>query len=135
MSKGNPAVPTATLVALYESGMTFRAIGERYGVSFQTLAEQYKNAGYTARPKSQKKYFPIPCPTCKEHFTPRSRRQVWCSPKCIRHTKVTHCKRGHRLDGDNLYVNKRDQSTRCRKCVQIRQRQYYRRKTQEQSHE
>ena len=30
--------------------------------------------------------------------------------------KKTHCKRGHHLSGDNLYVNPRDGSRHCRSC-------------------
>lgn len=41
--------------------------------------------------------------------------------------KKTHCKRGHELKGDNLYIRPKNNQRRCSECRRIADRNYYKR--------
>ena len=41
--------------------------------------------------------------------------------------KLTHCKRGHPLSGENLYINATSGNRQCRSCKQTRNYEQYRR--------
>lgn len=46
------------------------------------------------------------------------------SPSALNVAK-THCKRGHPLSGDNLYINPAHGGRVCKKCTAMYQREYY----------
>ena len=39
--------------------------------------------------------------------------------------KKTHCKRGHELNGNNLYIRPKNNQRRCTECRRIADRKYY----------
>jgi hypothetical protein len=45
---------------------------------------------------------------------------------------ITHCKRGHALEGDNVLIRKNDGGRQCKKCQRIRMDEYQQRQQQQQ---
>jgi len=129
-----PRVPNVVLIGDYLAGDTLREIGARYGVSFQSLAIQLKNAGYEPRPKNsnRRKYADRICERCGVMFRPRQPRQPrqrFCSRACMRGPRQATCKRGHPLTEDNLRPRYGKAPRRCIACEKAAQARYRAKKT------
>lgn len=128
-----PTVPTVVLVGEYLAGDTLREIAARYGVSFQTLAVQLRNAGIERRPRGLGKHEARICanPACQKVFKPKDAAQRYC---CNAHVerkgkhRQTHCKRGHPLMDGNLDPRSRGTPPRCSTCRRMKQAEYKKRK-------
>jgi hypothetical protein len=125
-------LPDDEIVAAYLAGDSLRAIAERINVSHELVRTHLQAAGVQLREKAPRKYFPIPCKTCGEMFTPGYAGAQFCSRPHIspqgRH-KQAFCKRGHPLIPENMYPSYSGGSpARCKTCAQDRQREYNRKK-------
>lgn len=133
MTKGKePYVPTVVLVGEYEAGDSLREIAKRYGVSFQTLAVQLRNAGVERRPRNsnRRRYAERACERCGAAFYPRYDGQRYCSFACTRGPRQTTCKRGHPLTEENLRPRYGKAPRRCIACEKLQQKKYRERKKQ-----
>ena len=78
---------------------------------------------------------PKVCEICKEErklnlanikghkYTRRIEDYRWLCYSCHRKMDITHCKRGHKLEGDNIYIDTRGKRV-CKQCRKIYSKNY-----------
>lgn len=131
MPKGKaPRVPAVVLAGDYAAGDTLRDMAKRYGVSFQSLAIQMRNAEIELRPKSAnaRKYADRACERCGATYHPRYAGQRFCGRACTRGPRQAFCKRGHPLVEGNLRPRYGKLPRRCIACEKLKQKEYRERK-------
>ncbi|MFJ3037774.1 hypothetical protein [Streptomyces tendae] len=97
---------TALLNSLTEQGVSVYHIAQTLGVHTNAVFARLARHGYRKPPPSQASVRYLGQPTGTR----------------------THCKRGHELAGDNLYVLRTTGQRVCRACQRMRAAAYYRRK-------
>jgi len=125
-----PRVPSVVLAGDYAAGDSLREMAERYGVSFQTLAIQMRNAGIERRPahSNKRKYADRVCERCGATYQPHYAKQRYCSFECTKGPRQATCKRGHLLTEDNLRPRYGKAPRRCIACEKLKQKEYRERK-------
>jgi hypothetical protein len=101
----------AAIDAAYGQGVGLADIARAIGMQYRTLIAGLRRHGYGKNPPSQKPY-----------------RRVVLK---LNHEPKTHCKRGHELSAENIYID-RHGYRQCRECNKRRAREYYQRKKHKQ---
>lgn len=103
---------SARLYALAEQGVSLKHLAEVLGIQYNAVILRLARHGYRDAPPSQRQERYLGRPT------PRISGQQ------------AHCKKGHPLSGDNLYVVPKSGSRVCRMCAKARQTAYLERRRQ-----
>ncbi|MFC7983865.1 hypothetical protein [Streptomyces sp. NPDC057336] len=101
---------TALLHSLTEQGVSVYHIAQTLGVHYNAVVSRLARHGYRK---------PTPSQASARYLGRPGDRASGAQ---------THCKRGHELAGDNLYVLPKSGRRVCRACQQIRATAYYQRK-------
>ena len=127
-----------------EEGITFTAIGKRFGVSRSTasraikgetwavpvakMVQQINAEDVAALSSGEGRYLIARKATATKASVERAMRGAGIAwDGVIRKEKHTHCKQGHALEGANLIVRKNGTQA-CRECSRARQREFARKK-------
>lgn len=101
---------TAMLQALIEQGVTLYHLAQVLGVQYNALTSRLARHGYRA---------PSPSLAGQRYLGRPAERTTGTQ---------SHCKRGHELSGDNLYVVPKTGARVCKACGRLRSAAYYARK-------